>query len=78
MLSLFSREHEIAFVSEAYAHVQEIGYELEQYREQNQDLSNQLAKSGEDQEVLAAQLYDTGRALDEANNEVIRAMEINL
>ena len=50
--------------------MEEINFELEQYREQNLELSNQLAKSVEDQEVLAAQLYDTGRALDEANNEV--------
>ena len=69
-MPLCSREDEIAFVNEAYVQVQEISLELQQYKEQNASFANQLAKSEEEQEVLAAQLYDTGRALDVANNEV--------
>ena len=44
--------------------------ELEQYKQQNRDLENTLAQANEEQEALAAQLYETGHALDEANNEV--------
>lgn len=66
----FSREHEIAFITHAYAQVEEITFELEQYKQLNRDLENQLAKAAEDQETLEAQLYETGNALDEANTEV--------
>lgn len=44
--------------------------ELEQCKQQNRDLENTLAQANEEQEALAAQLYETGHALDEANNEV--------
>ena len=44
--------------------------ELEQCKQQNRDLENTLAQATEDQEALAAQLYETGHALDEANNGV--------
>ena len=50
--------------------MEEVNYELEQYKQQCRILENQLAKSTEEQETLAAQLYDTGNALDEANSEV--------
>lgn len=64
------REHEIAFINEAYAHVQEVNFELDQYKEQYKTLTNQLALATEEQEILEAQLYETGQALDEANLEV--------
>ena len=44
--------------------------ELEQCKQRNRDLENTLAQANEEQEALAAQLYETGHALDEANNEV--------
>ena len=65
-----SRQHEIAFINQAYAQVEELNYELEQYKDQCWKLENLLAKSTEDQETLAAQLYDTGNELDQANSEV--------
>lgn len=65
-----SREQEIAFVSQAYAHVEEINFELEQYKMQARNLENLVAKATEEQETLEAQLYETGHALDQANAEV--------
>ena len=50
--------------------MEEVNFELEQYKEQNRLLENQLAKVTEDQEALEAQLYETGQALDDANAEV--------
>jgi septal ring factor EnvC (AmiA/AmiB activator) len=51
--------------------------ELEQCKQQNRDLENTLAQANEEQEALAAQLYETGHALDEANNEVTASLTIN-
>ena len=65
-----SRKEEIDFITHAYAQVEEVNFELEQYKQQNRDLANQLAKCAEDQELLEAQLYETGNAADEANAEV--------
>ena len=47
--------------------------ELEQCKQRNRDLENTLAQANEEQEALAAQLYETGHALDEANSEVSSA-----
>ena len=65
-----SRKEEIDFITHAYAQVEEVNFELEQYKQQNRDLINQLAKCAEDQEMLEAQLYETGNAADEASAEV--------
>ena len=64
------REQEIAFISQAYAQVERTNFELEQYKELNRQLYNQLAKTTEEQETLEAQLYETGHSLDQANTEV--------
>ena len=45
-------------------------FELQQYKQQNKDLQNELALAAEEQETLATQLYETGHHLDEANAEV--------
>ena len=45
-------------------------FELQQYKQQNKDLHNELALAAEEQETLATQLYETGHHLDEANAEV--------
>lgn len=50
--------------------------ELEQCKQQNRDLENTLAQANEEQEAFAAQLYETGHALDEANNEVSSLLTI--
>jgi len=65
-----SRQQEIAFVEHAYAEVQAVTFELEQYKAQNRELHNQLAQAAEEQETLATQLYETGHHLDEAGAEV--------
>lgn len=64
------REQEIAFISQAYAHVEQTNFELEQYKQLNRQLENQLAVASEEQETLETQLYETGHALDQANAEV--------
>lgn len=66
-----NREKELEFLTQAYAHVEQTNFELEQYKELNRQLENQVALSTEDQETLEAQLYETGHALDQANNEVV-------
>lgn len=64
------REQEIAFVTQAYAQVEAVNFELEQYKQECRDLQNQLAQANEEQEALATQLYETGHALDEATAEI--------
>ena len=67
---LIHREQEIAFLTQAYAQVEAVNFELEQYKQECRDLQNQLAQANEEQETLATQLYETGHALDEATAEV--------
>ena len=64
------REQEIDFLTRTYNQMEGLQAELEQCKQQNRDLENTLAQANEEQEALAAQLYETGHALDEANNEV--------
>ena len=64
------RQQEIAFLNQAYAQVEAVNFELEQYKQQNKELQNELAQAAEEQETLATQLYETGHHLDEAGAEV--------
>ncbi len=64
------RQQEIAFLNQAYAQVEAVNFELEQYKQQNKELQNELAQAAEEQETLATQLYETGHHLDEASAEV--------
>ena len=50
--------------------VEEVTFELEQYKQENRELQNQLALGQEAQETLATQLDETGHILDEANAEI--------
>jgi len=68
--TLVHREQEIAFVEQAYAQVEAVNFELEQYKQETRELQNQVALANEEQEALATQLYETGHALDEATAEV--------
>ena len=63
------REQEIDFLTKTYNQMEGLQAELEQCKQRNRDLENTLAQANEEQEALAAQLYETGHALDEANNE---------
>ena len=64
------REQEIDFLTKTYNQMEGLQVELEQCKQRNRELENTLAQANEEQEALAAQLYETGHALDEANNEV--------
>ncbi|XP_064393563.1 cingulin-like [Halichondria panicea] len=64
------RQQEIAFLNQAYAQVEAVNFELEQYKQQNKELQNELAQAAEEQETLATQLYETGHHLDEAGAEI--------
>ena len=64
------REQEIDFLTKTYNQMEGLQAELEQCKQRNRDLENTLAQANEEQEALAAQLYETGHALDEAHNEV--------
>lgn len=70
ILELYHREQEIDFLTRTYNQMEGLQAELEQCKQRNRDLENTLAQANEEQEALAAQLYETGHALDEANNEV--------
>ena len=48
---------------------------MEQYKQENRELQNQLRLAREDQEALATQLEETGHVLDEANSEIRRKEE---
>ena len=65
-----SGQPEIDLLNQAYRQVEEVTFELEQYKQENRELQNQLAQAREEQEVLAAQLDETGHTLDEANSEI--------
>lgn len=69
-VTIQNRTQEIAFLNQAYAEVEAVNFELEQYKQQNKELQNQLAQAAEEQETLATQLYETGHHLDEASAEV--------
>ena len=69
-ITIIYREQEIDFLTRTYNQMEGLQAELEQCKQQNRDLENTLAQANEEQEALAAQLYETGHALDEANNEV--------
>ena len=47
-------------MTQAYAQVEAVNFELEQYKQECRDLQNQLAQANEEQEALATQLYETG------------------
>ena len=64
------RQQEIAFLKQAYAKVEAVNFELEQYKQENKELQNGLAQATEEQEALHSQLYETGHVLDEAHSEV--------
>ena len=64
------REQEIDFLTKTYNQMEGLQVELEQCKQRNRELENTLAQANEEQEALAAQLYETGHALDETNNEV--------
>ena len=64
------RQQEIAFLNQAYAKVEAVNFELEQYKQENKELQNALAQATEEQEAIASQLYETGHLLDEAHTEV--------
>ena len=70
LLAMKFREQEIDFLTRTYNQMEGLQAELEQCKQQNRDLENTLAQANEEQEAFAAQLYETGHALDEANNEV--------
>ncbi len=61
-------------LTQAYVQVERTNFELEQYKEAQKQLENQLAQATEDQETLETQLYETGHALDQANVEVSHIM----
>ena len=64
------RQQAIDFITQTIAEVDAVKFELQQYKQQNKDLQNELALAAEEQETLATQLYETGHHLDEANAEV--------
>ena len=70
IVPFLTREQEIDFLTRTYNQMEGLQAELEQCKQRNRDLENTLAQANEEQEALAAQLYETGHALDEANNEV--------
>ena len=70
LLSQFSREQEAALIQGAYSQISNLTLELEHERQKVKELENQVALGNEELETVVTQLDETGRQLDDTNNEV--------
>lgn len=70
LLSQFSREQEAALIQGAYSQISNLTLELEHGRQKVKELENQVALGNEELETVVTQLDETGRQLDDTNNEV--------
>ena len=64
------RDQEAALINQAYSQIDDLNLQLEQERARTREMENQVAIANEELEATATQLDETGRQLDEANNDV--------